>query len=1030
VVDETELISIIEGILTHIPLDDEEPVVEPVVNRHHNSFEPQLEEDYTIVNVRRMTSSPSPPLSPERLPTISEEQENEESSLFAQNKEERMQEEIAVQTSASFLALSPSPYRPTPPSSPRKDGTPPVLPQIIIQQHLPPHQEGERGIEKELVELLSTLVQTQQTTMQGQQALLLSVLQQQQQQMNIQTEETPDEIAEDVRDEKKVEENVEEKKESEEVKEVKEETVPILLEEVIQAESKVNYNTCFGEFLLGGKQLFGKYKVKEKLPFHQYDISKEITDGQEREDGRRDIIALPFEEPRTRRRANPLTMKLLFHNEKEEERKSQKVSAPPPSIDVHHQQQQFMEFANKLLDTVATRDRKDDKEEAWKKELSQAVHEGIALGLKQVLGYLPPSRKEKKFIKNNLGKPYYSRAVTGKADLKRLSFDRFEGDDKEENEEEVEGEATKHYHLPYIEESWQMKKKPQMKPQKRNENRKDDLKEFHIEMEKSQRNTYQLATGKGNNKKRSEENDEMASDGYNDSISLSEEYYAFYGDGDDQEGFHDSEGRRKGRKSSSPSSMHYMLESDDAASAPNEEERKEYTVNDIVGYDSNDEQEESSYPLEFSRKENKRGRDRLSVISDDDEEDNENLEERTTNKATAIRSLRVADKDLSDNDENEGTLLPLISAVLTQPATEKMVASSKQVHHRCNMRRGIEESDDDKGSPTSNEDEIHSLLSSQEKYEKLVKRKGRMMNRYSEDSEEDFSVVTEGVVVSSDEEYRHDHRRKKLLAAKKEMKGKHQLVLSKHDENTYSSTSSSSPSSSPSSSDKQDLSLSTADSSFEEVDGVMRHHHSNPSTYYQTRYSSSEIRMKRKGVLSSLNTKKRTPTSSLILPSADTREREVDSDGKADVVTREREVRCSISDDDERRNDRSYNSMLSSEESSIVSERLAILRKENHRVMKGRRERVLSNLNEEEKENYSNARLALDEQKGRLARPGSAASFSSSSASSNDFSVTTPSSSGSVAMSQSGKQRFDPYSRRKKLVNVSIPLLTVNDRKR
>jgi hypothetical protein len=1023
-----------EGILTHMPFDDEE---------EKTLANPLVEEDYSIVNVRRKVSSPSPPPSPERLPTIQEELDGDESASFlhTQNKEE-----IAVQTSSSFLSLSPSPRRPTPPSSPRKEVTPPVVPQIIIQQHLPPQQEGERGIEKELVELLSTLVHTQQTTMQGQQALLLSVLQQQQQQMNIHSEETI--VMEEVQEEKKMEEIVKEKKEAvlEEVKEEEEETIPVLSEEDIQPERKIRYNTSFGEFLLGGKQLFGKYKVKEKLPFHEYNISQEMIDQNHREDERRDIIALPFDEPRTRRRANPLTMKLLYHNDKEEERKVKKVPiSSTPSIDSQQQQQQqqqFMEFANKLLDTVSMRDKPDDKkEEAWKKELSQAVHEGIALGLKQVLGYLPPSKKEKKYIKNNLGKPYYSRAITGKADLKRLSFERFEKndvDDSNEEEEEDDKEGRKHYHLPYMEETWEKKAKSQKKNLNRNESKRDDLKEFQEEMEKSKRNTYQLASGKGKGKGKKkqleEDNDEMTSDGYNDSISLSEEYYAFYGvNEDDNEGF---EPRRKG--SNPPSSMRYMLESDDDA-AVSEEEGKEYTVNDIVGYDSNEEDDALS-DVQEAKKETKCGHDRLSIINDDDDDEEDEDQDRNFNKAVVIHSKRiVSDRYVSDDDQKEGNLLPLISAVLTQPETEKIVLSSKQEYHRSNKTRNtpLEESVDDSDNISDNEDDVYSLLSSQENDEKLSKRKGNPMGRYVEDSDEDdFSAVTEGIVVSSDEEYHHDHRKKGLLqASHKERKETKQLVLTKHLESSFSS-SSRSPSSSPSSSDKQNLSLSTADSSFDKVDGLIRHHHTNPSTYHQIRYSSSEIRMKRKGALSSLNTKKRSTNSSVILPHNDKRERKETSEEKrgeirrTDIAKDEREVRYSVSDDDERKYDRSYNSMLSSEESSIVSERLAILRKENHRLMKDRKEEVLSNLNEEEKDDYSKAMLALGEQKGRSTQPNYSASFSSSNASSNDFSVNTPSSSASVDTGHNRKGRFDPYSKRKKLVNLSIPLLTVNDRKR
>jgi hypothetical protein len=938
VVDETELIAIIEEILTHFPLPGGSSVPFPSRTVHERTPEEgNEEEDYTLVNVTRK------PVHTELVYLPEEEEEDQDYSPLEPTQpplptipEEKSKEEMAVQTS---MELDRSLRLPLPSSTLPKEVEKPVVPQIIIQQSLPAAvpPSAPPTMEKELIELLNTIVTTQKNTMDGQQALILRLIQQQ---LGAENKEEEKEKKEEEpkmtplpSPKKEIKERTpfppEEDKGSDEASEdygqesfvAVEEKEP---EEVFHQEEKkkVNYNTSFGEFLLGGKQLFGKYSVKEKLPFQEYCL-----------DNNNDP-ALRIEEPRLRRRANPLTMKLLFPsdasspkpilNQSSEEEKQETTS--------NKQTEQFVMFANKLLDTVKDSRPNDHpkKESITREEITRAMEDGIALGVRQVLGYIPTEEERKAHL--HQGKPYFINNLGKPTD--RMTF--------------TTREEQKLYdrNLNYLEEEWE--RKPSRKqPQRRN--RKDpivDSNEITRDINESKKNYSHLLS-----QRKEREGDEIScnSSEYNDSVSLSEEYYAFNGDPKGKQRRERKPTRRIENDDEENGETTFSILSDET-----EEEEKEetadfegtgrrsnrgsgrYFTNDIGSYDSEEDENiahEDDHGLTVTR-------GRMIQEEDDDKE----KKQKTTLYERSIVTKSLTSLEDTTDIPRSSVLPPLKSSFLAQPETEKMIQNQRKqsnpLHHqrettdrrtKANRREEIE-------NESENDDEIYSLLSEEEReknafiHSQKSRRKSfekRTRERYDEeeegsnDEEEEpsFDSISTNDSPNSEDLLHRDHRKKKTNVDLEE------------------------------SFDPQDISVDTQSSSSPSSPafGLVKPRSLYKESSHRTRYSLSEIRMKRKDLLSSVNLKK----SKIYLPGESTEQQRKQTIGDKNGTEGEGEDKeteekknfasqdISVSNDSEQQRPEigssrylDYNSMLSSEESSLMSERLALLRKNNKKYQR------------------------------------------------------------------------------------------------
>lgn len=261
-------------------------------------------QEYKVVNVVRRPSSPPPPPAPEPVLTTTEVQTEPE------------HDDISVQVSFA---------EPDPVPAPQPH---PVVIQQVPPQILQPQFVFQKdGVESELVKLMQTMILNYQTTVQGQQAVMLEILQDR----AIRT----DEIREEPIDEEKVIEEIPVPVQTED-KELQTEPIiePIpdvvqqaaaIPEPVVEEKAEVvtekkkrshRYKTAFGEIVLGGKGLTGPYAVDPKVGYYE----------QFREEGQDPPFSLPFAAPGLRRRVSGLTMKLMH-----EPRISPAIGAVPSS---------------------------------------------------------------------------------------------------------------------------------------------------------------------------------------------------------------------------------------------------------------------------------------------------------------------------------------------------------------------------------------------------------------------------------------------------------------------------------------------------------------------------------------------------------------------------------------------------------------------------------------------------------------------------------------------------------------------------
>lgn len=886
-----------------------------------------------------------------------------------EEKKEVEKEEVAIQT--TLVEEEPPQIELKEPELPR-EVLPPVVPQIIIQQTLPPPQQTPVTVaadsserEKDLMELIRTIISTQEKTMQGQQALLLTLLQQQLKETvpdppvkeeESYGEEDFEEVEVPPPSPPKIEE-VEEKKEideliQEEVKEIQGEVEfpPLIKEE----KKKVHYNTCFGEFLLSGKQLYGKYAVPEKLPFNEYLRQLE-------EEGDSSKAKIAIEEPRLRRRASPLTMKLLFPTNP-----PAKLNTKPQPLSASFDQTSdnkndgFVQFANKLLDTLSQpRSRSDVESDAAvsKKEITKAVHDGIASGIKQVLGYFPDSKIR----------------------------------------QEAEKEEREKKQTPYFQEMWTRKDSD-----RRDRPVRDPLQPLSImkEIEKSKSSYHRLIKPHNDPSGRNNE-DEMNSVEYNDSISLSEGYDAFNDDVDDPV----SNVRQTNRKKASIMTRFINSEMSDDANDDQEDTIREYFASDIH-YDSKDSDVEEVHEPQGKSKDISRSQQE-SIKSGGD---------------TAVR------------------LPPLVSSLLEQQETKKVIyqqkLSNKPKKHRTSSFTSSEGEENNRAVReamhlSDEEEDDDALISLQLSEESRHREKSarRRPSRYDTTNEDEESYPSEE---DSNVQYHHDHRR--LHHPTRET---HQTFTG---DDSFSSTSSASPSryhqSMMSEEDAENLSIPTAEDSSIDGFGAVRKHTAEEtiSIAHKTRYSLSEVRMKRKDLLSSWNHKRKKSSLLLNYDAQSTGMKGATAEGGGGEGGRE-EVNVSISEDNDRRDEQgSYNSLLSSEESSIMSERLKLLRKKNRRWIDQFKEKTMRTGEEEGKGEGKD-----DEGEGRN-KSGSRPLYPNSDSMSNsemEFSVNTPLSNSSISDTPRVTSNRLIGNRRGKNqtsgggsggVNVSIPLLNIDVR--
>lgn len=791
VVDETELIAIIEEILTHFPATDS----------YYPS--PPLVDDYSIVNVtRKPQSEPQEETIPNPYPI-----ENQE---------------IGLQTSLSSLDEEKEEISPPSPKTP----TIPTTPQIIIQQTNPPPTitvlpaEPRPTVEKELIELLNTIITTQQQSMQGQQALLLSLIQQKPEytdeertegekslEMFLPEPEPTPKSPFPIPVEPIPETSISAKESSIDVP--SEPHVELKTEEFPPTNSKkVNYNTCFGEFLLSGKLLHGKYCVPEKLPFTEYEELFLTHEG---------------DEPRLRRRANPLTLKLLNQPD------SKSLTHPPKKEEEINGlgQQQFLEFANKLLETVSPR---KHEESLQMKDIQKAVHDGIALGVKQVLGYFPTQNeienpekymKGKAYVANNLGKSSYEIAFESRT--QRKLQDR---------------------NLKYLEEVWD--RNPTKKKEISDSTRKGlTANEIRSDIQDSQRNYRVL---KDERKERLLDDDVEEVSSYNDSISLSEEYFAFYGD---------EKHRKQNKIDISRYEQFDISDFDEEESLEKMDEPSEaqlYSAKNIV-YEPEEDKEEHEFTLTSAN-------------------NNQLSNPQTVKKNETVdqyRSLEV----LLDED-----LPPLISSVLVQPETQRNLSEKENRAARFSSPHRTYQTD----------------LFQRPQKERFI----------SDASDNDVSEeeARDDASSSSSPSSAHLHR-------------DHRTWKQKEDRNLPLTLSDDSPLSNSIS--ESNLSIDTASTT--SVMETVKKHQKYRSSQHSTRYSLSEDRLKRKSILSSVNSKKREEDKPSEMKFQEGGFGKLDDPPSPDVGSEHyrgpTELEISLSA--QQSPSRSYNSLLSSEESSLLS---------------------------------------------------------------------------------------------------------------
>jgi hypothetical protein len=813
-VDETELVAILETILSHFPLEAALPVpmpmpmpvpmVYPQPIAQPTTAPPAEQRDYSLVHVtQRNPSNPSNP-----SPT----QNDKNSNPCSPNSEES-----ATQTSQLLEPSLPV------------EGDRPVVPQIVIQQLGPPPApltlEPRPTVEKELVELLQTVVTSQQSTMQGQQALLLSLLQQR---ADRQAEPEQEEAEEPAREEPIAPAPVPLAPPApapQQLAALPEEDprpeppapLPAVEETRLEAEDfsaapagpTVRYNTSFGEFLLGGRQLFGRYSVTPRLPAHAYCLDDPAA----------------VSEPRTRRRANPLTMKLLFPAE---ERAAKKPPATPAveQLPAAPTAENFLTFASKLIEAV--RPAADPAAAVvGKAEITKAVHEGIALGVREVLGYFPTQAERDRGEAvgpdrhaNNLGRPDYRRPYEDRG--QRQANDR---------------------QLHYLEAVWQRQRKASAR-RPAGEDEAVQLAEVRREVEESRRHLARLA-GAGEAAVGAERN----SSEYDDSLSLSETFFAMHGPPDEHpRGGRHTRGRGRGR----------AVEADDLSALSDEEA------------------------------------ERAAAAEESGPDDDEAEEQVVSLPAVAAASL--------DDSDAAGLLPPLVSAALHLPETSRAV---RRQNERAASR-----------SPSAH------------RHGRSAKKSHRDENEAAEplghhggpsvSSGEDSDEISSQAEADSDGPLHRDHRSWGRPA------------LTRHTASppltpSLGSTASSLgplllPAASPSSSPA--LSIATADSP--DGFGLVRRQPAAEyrESFHATRSALSQVRQKRRGLLSSLNSRRA--------------ELSLEAEPRAGGEELAEAVRVSLSEESGRPDPASsgqlaYDSLLSSEESSLVSQRLAALRRHNQK---------------------------------------------------------------------------------------------------
>lgn len=138
------------------------------------------------------------------------------------------------------------------------------------------------------------------------------------------------------------------------------------------------YRTAFGDVVLGGKTLTGPYAAPPKVTLPQA-LAQAGLDEYGEVIAEKELRA-KFDAP-VQRRAMPLTMMLL----------NRPNPTPPPATTTGTpslQPQDFMDFAQKLLTTVAGAYKTPDTTGTMnKEEVMKAVQEGVKVGVRSALGY-------------------------------------------------------------------------------------------------------------------------------------------------------------------------------------------------------------------------------------------------------------------------------------------------------------------------------------------------------------------------------------------------------------------------------------------------------------------------------------------------------------------------------------------------------------------------------------------------------------------------------------------------------------------
>lgn len=399
VVDEVDLLQILEEIVEHIPsaadlfppaamAQEGRPDPHAHQRHHHDQHSQDEQRDYTVINVHHPKNHrPKPSTEIIRLPESPQQIPHSEYTVVEPSQQapvpSQLPAPVAPVSLPVLLPLQPEPRVPDMEKVTIETQTVSLQPEPASLTQPVTIVERPLGMETELVNLLHHVVDAQKAAMQGQQALLLTLVQERamkEEQEQEQEEEIPPppppplpvvEKEEKAIDTSDLDALMNPPRAVEESEVTEEEPEPV-----------VPYRTAFGQAILGGQSLVAPYTVKAKLPLHHILAQAGLNEQGEAIDGPR--------QPLARRKAQPLTMQYINQPDYFEEERRKERERQVEEMKQKTEMERMMEFASKLAESMrplaatqaplqpvhAPMDRDD---------IMRVVQEGVSTGVKQAL---------------------------------------------------------------------------------------------------------------------------------------------------------------------------------------------------------------------------------------------------------------------------------------------------------------------------------------------------------------------------------------------------------------------------------------------------------------------------------------------------------------------------------------------------------------------------------------------------------------------------------------------------------------------